>query len=178
MPPPPGNILQRAAEAGRAIISIGKIGDIFAHIHTGEELKGAGNDAHIDLTLDALARLPDAGLLFANFVDFDTDYGHRRDVAGYAACVEAFDARLPEIMAALKPGDLVVLTADHGNDPTWRGTDHTREHAPILAFGPGIAGGPIGARASFADIGASLARHIGVDAPARGQAWAVGVGQV
>jgi phosphopentomutase len=171
VPPPPGNLLQRAAEAGRAVISIGKIGDIFAHLNTGEELKGASNSAHVDMALTALDRLPDGGLIFANFVDFDTDYGHRRDVAGYAACLEAFDARLPQIMAHLKPGDLAVITADHGNDPTWRGTDHTREHTPILAFGPGIKGGGIGRRSSLADIGATLAKHIGVGATARGSAW-------
>ncbi len=171
VPPPPGNLMQRAVESGRAIISIGKIGDIFAHTHTGEELKGAGNDAHVDMTLQALERLPDGGLLFANFVDFDTDYGHRRDVPGYAACLEAFDARLPRIIAALRPGDMAIITADHGNDPTWRGNDHTREHVPILAFGPGIAGGPIGPRASFADIGATLARHLGIGATVKGQAW-------
>ena len=171
VPPPPGNILQRAAEAGRAVVSIGKIGDIFAHTHTGEELKGTSNNAHVDMTLMALDRLPDGGLLFANFVDFDTEYGHRRDVAGYAACLEAFDNRLPEITARLRPGDLVVITADHGNDPTWRGADHTREHAPILTFGPGIAGGSLGARASFADIGASLAKHLGLAATARGKSW-------
>jgi phosphopentomutase len=163
--------LQRAAEAGGATISIGKIGDIFAHTHTGEELKGASNNAHMDMTLEALDRLPDGGLIFANFVDFDTEYGHRRDVPGYAACLEAFDKRLPEIIARLRSGDLAVITADHGNDPTWRGTDHTREHAPILAFGPGIAGGALGARASFADIGASLAKHLGLAATAHGTPW-------
>ena len=93
-----------------------------------------------------LAELADGGLIFTNFVDFDTDYGHRRDVAGYAHCLEQFDARLPELFAALKSDDLVVLTADHGNDPTSRGTDHTREHVPILCFGPDIVSRAIGRR--------------------------------
>ena len=169
--PPPGNLLERAAEAGRAVISIGKIGDIFAHENTGEEMKGASNAAHVSMTLAALDRLRDGGLIFANFVDFDTDFGHRRDVPGYAACLEAFDARLPEIIARLRPGDLAVITADHGNDPTWKGTDHTREHVPILAFGPGVAGGSLGRRQSLADIGATVARHLGVAATAEGAAW-------
>ncbi len=97
-----------------------------------------------------------------NFVDFDTLYGHRRDVAGYAAALEAFDAMVPTIRAALRPGDLCVFTADHGCDPTAPGTDHTRERTPILACGPGIAGGPLGLRDSFADIGQSIARHLGL----------------
>jgi phosphopentomutase len=171
VPPPPGNLLQCCAEAGRAIISIGKIGDIFAHRDTGEEMKGASNDAHVEMTLEALARLPDGGLIFTNLVDFDTDFGHRRDVAGYAACLEAFDERLPALVKGLRAGDLLVLTADHGNDPTFRGTDHTREHVPILARGPGVEGGGIGRRASLADIGATLARHLGVQATAVGTSW-------
>ena len=89
-------------------------------------------------------------------------YGHRRDVPGYAAALEAFDRRLPEIEARLKPGDLAILTADHGCDPTWPGTDHTREHVPVLVFGPGIKGRPIGARPTFADIGESIAVHLGL----------------
>ncbi len=160
MPPPDGNILQRASEAGRQVITVGKIGDIFAHRCTGEEAKGASNMQHVDLTLAAMARLADGGFCFVNLVDFDTDHGHRRDVPGYAACLEQFDARLPELEAALRPGDVMILTADHGNDPTWPGTDHTREHVPVLAFGPGLAPRAIGARASFADVGQSIAAHL------------------
>jgi phosphopentomutase len=168
IPPPEGNMLQRAEAAGRAIATIGKIGDIFAHRHTGAERKGASNDEHVTLTREAIASLPDGGLCFVNLVDFDTEYGHRRDPAGYAACLEAFDRRLPELTRALRAGDLLVITADHGNDPTWRGTDHTREHVPILAFRPGLEGGPIGARASFADIGASVCAHLGLPTTATG----------
>ena len=100
--------------------------------------------------------------MMTNFVDFDMRYGHRRDVAGYAAALEAFDARLPELLARLAPEDLLILTADHGCDPTWTGSDHTREHIPVLAVGAGLAAGSLGARKSFADIGQSLADHFGL----------------
>ncbi len=172
-PPPPGNLLERLAGASRAIVSIGKIGDIFGHRFTGEEIKRADNMAHFDATLDALRELKDGGLIFTNFLDFDTEFGHRRDVPGYAHCLEMFDARLPELFAEMRPGDLAVITADHGNDPTWRGTDHTREHVPILIFGPGIEGRPIGRRETLADIGASLAVHLGVAPTAAGTVLSV-----
>ena len=171
MPPPDGNLLQRAAQAGRAIVSIGKIGDIFAHHDTGEERKGKSNDGNVDLMLEALRTTPEGGLIFVNLVDFDTEWGHRRDVAGYAACLEAFDRRVPEIAAALRPHDFCLITADHGNDPTFRGFDHTREHAPILAFGAGAAPGPIGRRATFADIAETLAAKLGLPRGAHGRAW-------
>jgi len=171
MPPLPGNLLARAAGAGREVVTVGKIGDIFAHCDTGRELKGKSNSDHVDLTLHALRETADGGLLFANLVDFDTEFGHRRDVAGYAACLEAFDARLPELASALRANDFCVLTADHGNDPTWLGYDHTREHVPILAFGGGAAPGPIGARASLADIAETVAHRLGLPAGAHGKSW-------
>jgi len=171
MPPLPGNLLARAAGAGREVVTIGKIGDIFAHRDTGRELKGKSNSDHVDLTLQALRETSDGGLLFVNLVDFDTEFGHRRDVAGYAACLEAFDARLPEISAAMRADDFCVLTADHGNDPTWRGYDHTREHVPILAFGGGAAPGPIGARASLADIAETVTHRLSLPAGAHGLSW-------
>ena len=105
--------------------------------------------------------------MFIGF-DFDVEFGHRRDVPGYAAALEAFDRRVPEIMARLKPGDLAIITADHGNDPTWRGTDHTRERVPILAFGPGIGRGSIGVRDSLADIAASILKHLGLTPTTKG----------
>ncbi|WP_267428202.1 phosphopentomutase [Methylobacterium sp. GC_Met_2] len=158
---PPGvTLLDRAEAAGRAVVSVGKIGDIFAHRATGRELKPGPNAACLTAGLDALKDLPDGGLIFVNLVDFDTEHGHRRDVPGYAAELEAFDARVFEIRTALRPGDLAFITADHGNDPTWTGTDHTREQVPILAFGPGVAGRSIGRRDSLADIGATLAAHL------------------
>jgi phosphopentomutase len=122
--------------------------------------------ALFDAMLAALDKARDGDLVFANFVDFDSLYGHRRDIAGYAAALEAFDCRLPELEARLKPGDLVVITADHGNDPTFRGTDHTREHVPIVVFGPGIGRGTAGRRDTLADIGETVAAHLGL-APGR-----------
>jgi phosphopentomutase len=171
IPPLPDNVLQRAVEAGREVVTVGKIGDIFAHRFTGREIKGRDNAGNVDLTLRALAETADGGFIFVNLVDFDSEYGHRRDVPGFAACLEAFDARLPEIEKAMRADDFCVLTADHGNDPTWRGSDHTREHVPILAFGGGVAPGPIGARNSLADIAATIADRVGLPAPARGVSW-------
>ncbi|MDJ1157661.1 phosphopentomutase [Chelatococcus sp. SYSU_G07232] len=171
MPPPDGTILDRAMAAGRRVVSVGKIGDIFAHRSTGEEIKPHGNDAVLTATIEAFRTLPDGGLVFSNLVDFDTLYGHRRDVAGYAAALEAFDARLPEIEAALRPGDVAIVTADHGNDPTWRGSDHTREQIPVVAFGPGLAPGCIGRRETFADIGETVAAHLGLPVLGPGKPW-------
>ena len=171
IPPPAGNILDRAAEAGRAMVSIGKIGDIFCHRNTGTEIKGARDMELFDRTLEAAKTLPDGGLLFANYVDLDTDFGHRRDVKGYAAGLEAFDARVGELLPLLREGDLLLVTADHGNDPTWRGTDHTREHVPIAGLRVGAGGIAAGRRETFADIGASVARHLGLEATKTGTAF-------
>jgi phosphopentomutase len=118
--------------------------------------------ALFDATLEAMERAEDGELVFTNFVDFDMVYGHRRDVPGYAAALEAFDSRLPEVAARMRLDDLVILTADHGCDPTWRGTDHTRERVPVLAFGPLVAPGERGNRSSFADIGETVAAHLGI----------------
>jgi len=170
-PPPGPTLLDRLTAERREVRSIGKIGDIFAHRGTGTSVKAADNSAAFDAILDAAESLTDGGLAIANFIDFDMLHGHRRDVAGYAAALEAFDRRLPEVMTTLRPGDLAVITADHGCDPTWRGTDHTRECVPVLAFGPGVAAGPIGRRASFADIGQTLARHLGIAPLGHGVAW-------
>jgi phosphopentomutase len=174
IPPPDGNLMQRAARAARAVVSIGKIGDIFAHRDTGDERKGKSNDDNVDLLLKALATSADGGLIFVNLVDFDTEWGHRRDVAGYAACLEAFDSRLGEIEAAMRPSDFCVITADHGNDPTFRGFDHTREHVPILAFGACAPPGPIGARSTLADVAETIAMKLGLPKGPHGKAWAAG----
>jgi phosphopentomutase len=115
-----------------------------------------------DRTLEALEMARDGDFIMVNFVDFDQEYGHRRDVPGYAAALEAFDARLPELIAALRDDDLLVLTADHGNDPTWKGSDHTREQTPILCFSPRLAPGTVGIRSTFADIGESIAHWLGL----------------
>lgn len=168
VPPPSPTILDRATTAGRDVVSIGKIADIFAHSGTGRVLKGAGNMAMFDRTLEGFSSLGDGGLLFANFVDFDTEYGHRRDVPGYAAALEAFDARLPELFALLRPDDLIIITADHGCDPTWIGTDHTREQVPVLAFCRSRRPGPIGRRETYADVGATVAQHLGLVPPIAG----------
>jgi phosphopentomutase len=169
IPPPDGNVLARAQEAGRAVVSIGKIGDIFAHRDTGQERKGASNDDHMTMLAEAVAALPDGGLCFVNLVDFDQEFGHRRDVAGYAACLERFDRRLAALAPALREGDVMILTADHGNDPTFEGTDHTREQVPILALG--VPPRALGRRATFADIGASLAAHLGLPATTSGESF-------
>jgi phosphopentomutase len=170
-PPPRPTLLDRMQRNGRAVVSVGKIGDIFAHRATGREVKAVGNMAMLTATIEAFRELPAGGLVFANLVDFDTEFGHQRNVPGYATALEAFDARLPEIEAVLGPGDICVITADHGNDPTFRGTDHTREHTPILCFGPEVAPGPIGRRDSLADIAASLSRHLGLPAGQVGKSW-------
>jgi len=169
--PPGPTLLDRLEQAGHPTVSVGKIGDIFAHRATGREVKASGNSACLAAGLAALSEAGEGGLVFVNLVDFDTEYGHRRDVPGYAAALEAFDAQVPAILAALRPGDVALITADHGNDPTWPGTEHTREQVPILAFGPGLPTGALGRRDSFADIGASLARHLGVAWDGRGQAF-------
>jgi phosphopentomutase len=167
VPPPERTILDFAESAGRDIVTIGKIDDIFAHRGTGRNMRGDGNEALFDATLDGLASLAEGGMLFANFIDFDTLYGHRRDVAGYAAALEAFDARVPELLNRVRDDDLLIVTADHGCDPTWSGTDHTREQVPILAV-RGRSSSPIGRRTGFADIGATVARHLELQAPIRG----------
>ena len=118
--------------------------------------------ALFERTLEALDMARDGDLIMVNFVDFDQEYGHRRDVPGYARALEEFDARIPELIARLRADDLLVLTADHGNDPTWTGTDHTREQVPILCFSPALAAGSVGIRNSFADIGESIAHWLGL----------------
>jgi phosphopentomutase len=171
IPPPDETLLDRLAARGRTVITVGKIGDIFAHRATGEEIKPFGNAAMFEAALAALERLPDGGFCFVNLVDFDSEYGHRRDVPGYAAALEAFDAVLPRLEARLRPGDIAMITADHGNDPTWPGTDHTREHTPVLAFGPDVAPGSIGRRESFADIAATLGTWLDIGAVGPGRPW-------
>jgi phosphopentomutase len=162
VPPPEPTLLDRLTEAGRRVFSVGKIGDIFAHRGTGKILKAPNDMGLVERTFEAMGLAGDGDFVFANFVDFDTLYGHRRDVAGYAAALEAFDRRVPEIVARARPGDLVFFTSDHGNDPTFRGTEHTREHTPILGLRPGLPGKAIGARKTFADIGETIAAHLGI----------------
>ncbi len=158
--PPQPTLLDFLKNAGREVIAIGKIADIYAHQGPTQSIKADGNMALFDATLAALATAPDKSLVFTNFVDFDSSYGHRRDVAGYAGALEAFDKRIPELEAMLQPNDLVVIAADHGCDPTFPGSDHTREHIPILVFGRKLKSQFIGRRDTFADIGQSIAEHL------------------
>jgi phosphopentomutase len=167
--PPSPTLLQIAHEAGRHVISVGKIGDIYGHVGTGEEVKVSGNAAMVEKLLDLMPTLKDGGFLMTNFVDFDTLHGHRRDPSGYGKLLEAFDRELPKIFAQLRAGDILILTADHGNDPTWKGTEHTREQIPIMILGAGQ--GPIGHRKSFADIGQSIAKHLQLPRLAAGTAF-------
>ena len=160
--PPAPTLLDKLTQSGGKVISIGKIADIFAQQGISEKIKATGLAALFDATLAAMDEAGDRSLIFTNFVDFDSAYGHRRNVAGYAAALEYFDQRLPEIIDRLQAGDVVILTADHGCDPTWEGTDHTREHIPVIAYGPGLPAQNLGPRETFADIGQSLAEYFGL----------------
>lgn len=170
-PPHAPTLLNHVVDGGGTVIGVGKISDIFAGSGITANHKAHGNDEVMDRLLEAIATAPDGGLVFANFCDFDTLYGHRRDVVGYAAALEAFDRRLPQLQNMLQPGDICVLSADHGCDPTWPGSDHTREYVPVLTFGPQVAPRDIGRRSSFADIGQSLAVHLQTPKLAHGIAF-------
>jgi phosphopentomutase len=169
--PPGKTLLDVASENGREVISVGKIGDIFAHSGTGEIVKATGNEALMDATLKSFTRLKDGGLLVVNFVDFDQLYGHRRDVEGYAKALETFDARLPELLSLLEKDDLILITADHGNDPTWTGSDHTRECVPVLAYSPSLPEKNIGRRETFSDMGQTIAGHLELPKLENGKRW-------
>ncbi|MDH3429120.1 MAG: phosphopentomutase [Gammaproteobacteria bacterium] len=156
-PPHADTVLDKLVASGGDVISIGKIADIYAHRGITQKVKASGNAALFDATLEAMRTAEDRSIVFTNFVDFDMLYGHRRDVDGYAEALEYFDERLPELIDLMSDGDLLILCADHGCDPTWQGTDHTREHIPVIACGAGVRPGPLGKRESFADIGQSLA---------------------
>lgn len=162
-PPHAPTVLDKLVDNGGDVISIGKIADIYAHRGITKKVKASGNEALFNATLEAVQTAGDNTIIFTNFVDFDMLYGHRRDVEGYAAALEYFDGRLPEVLEILRKDDLLVLCADHGCDPTWPGSDHTREHIPVLAYGAGIKAGSLGRRETFADIGQSLAAHFGLE---------------
>ena len=168
MDPPAPTLLDWVQTAGRATHAVGKIGDIFSMKGVGKLWKGK-NDLDLFDHLDRLLAEAESGsLTFANVVEFDSLYGHPRDVAGYARALETFDARVGGFLARLRPGDLAIFTADHGNDPTWRGTEHTRERVPILCAGVGA--GPLGL-SGFVDVAASVAAHLGVDAQGPGRSF-------
>lgn len=162
VPPPSNNLLPLLKDAGLDVVCIGKIASIYDGMGVTEELVGKNNDQAVDSTIEAL-NAENRGLIFSNLVDFDMLYGHRRDPEGYARALEEFDARLPEIMSAMKQDDLLILTADHGNDPTKEGSDHTREYVPLLVYGanarPGV---DLGTRQSLSDIGQTIAENFGL----------------
>ncbi len=161
--PPGATYMDEIKNAGHEVVAVGKIRDIFDGQGITEHLPAPPDDsAKVDAILESLNRV-DSGLIFANLVDFDAKYGHRRDPEGMAENIKRFDERLPEIRAALTEEDLLVITADHGNDPTFRGTDHTRERVPLLVIGGGEPA-ELGVRESFSDIGASVAAWLGVEA--------------
>lgn len=161
LPPPAGNLLETVQAAGLPVVAIGKIHDIFADRHIDFSYPTKDNADGMQTILTTMAK-HSTGLIWANLVDFDMQFGHRNDVAGYAAALEAFDAWLPQLLAQLQPADLLLITADHGNDPTMSSTDHSREYVPVLASGAMVAGGrDLGIRPSFADLGATAADYLG-----------------
>ncbi|HWT09590.1 MAG TPA: phosphopentomutase [Roseomonas sp.] len=171
--PPGPTLLDHLVAAGRQVLAIGKVSDIFAGQGISRSIPATGLDALLDATEATFAAAPDGSLVFVNLVDFDSEYGHRRDVAGYAAALERFDARLPALLRLAAADDLVMLTADHGNDPTWPGSDHTRECVPLLCVGGGLRTGDGGIRDGFADLGQTLARHFGLPPLRHGVALAL-----
>jgi len=162
VPPPRANLLPTLKDESLDVVCIGKIASIYDSLGVTEDLTAKNNQQSIDQTIQAL-RQHTRGLIFSNLVDFDMLYGHRRDTEGYAKALEHFDSSLPHIESAMGDGDLMIITADHGNDPTFPGTDHTREYAPLLVYGksarPGVN---LGTRGSLADIGQTVADNFGL----------------
>ena len=157
--PPAKTLLDKLTDSGGDVVSVGKISDIYAHQGITKKVKASGNAALFDATLEEIRLASDRTIVFTNFVDFDMLYGHRRDVDGYADALEYFDQRLPELLELMRADDVLVITADHGCDPTWQGSDHTREHIPVLVYGSTVTAGSLGKRDTFADIGQSLASY-------------------
>jgi len=168
-PPIEDTLLDHLSAQGGQVISVGKISDIFAGSGITHCVKGKNNMELFDAMLASLKKAQDHTLVFVNFVDFDSHFGHRRDIIGYAKALEEFDQRIPELEAIMQTGDIALITADHGCDPTFPGSDHTREHVPVLFFGPKIKTQNIGARTSFADMGQTLAHHFGIDTLTHGK---------
>ncbi len=157
--PPEKTLLDQMVAVGGQVIGIGKIADIYAHQGITQVIKAHGHHQLWEATLKAMENAPDQSIIFTNFVDFDSQFGHRRDVAGYAKALEDFDSQIPKLLAQIQPGDRLVLTADHGCDPTWPGTDHTREYVPVIYYSPVQEGVNLGLRSTFADIGQSIAYY-------------------
>lgn len=163
VPPPSDNLLPLLKDNGLDVVCIGKIASIYDSMGVTQDLTAKNNDQAIDQTINAL-RDKSRGMIFSNLVDFDMLYGHRRDPEGYARALEHFDARLPEIVDAMNERDLLIITADHGNDPTKEGSDHTREYAPLLVYGKSArAGVNLGTRQSLSDIGQTIAENFGLE---------------
>ena len=162
VPPPADNLLPMMKDAGFDVVCVGKIASIYDSVGVTKDLTAKNNEQAIDQTINAL-NVSSRGLIFSNLVDFDMLYGHRRDTEGYALALEYFDNRLPDIFSAMRESDLLILTADHGNDPTFRGTDHTREYAPLLVYGRSAkAGVDLGTRGSLSDIGQTISENFGI----------------
>lgn len=172
IPPPAPTVLDHVAGSGIPVIGVGKIHDIYVGHGITRNVKSEGNADGMAKTMELLGQV-ERGLVFNNLVDFDAKYGHRRDPAGYYACLREFDQALGTLMASLRPErDLILITADHGNDPTLPGSDHTREYVPLLAYGPASAANvDLGTRATFADIGATIADIFAVAQPPRGTSF-------
>jgi phosphopentomutase len=170
VPPAGETLLDRMAAGGWPVFGVGKIEDIFTGRGVTEAVHTKSDDDGVDQTLAAMER-QDRGLVFTNLVDFDTLYGHRNDVAGFAGNLERLDARMPELLGGLRADDVLLLTADHGCDPSDVSTDHTREHVPLLVAGPSVKAVDLGVRASFADLGATLAENFGTGPLAAGTSF-------
>ena len=169
--PPHDTVLDAISKAGLDVRGVGKISDIFAGSGVTHSRTTRSNDDGIDGVIEQLG-LIESGLVFANLVDFDQSFGHRNDPQGYAGALEQFDRRLPEIVASLENDDVLIITADHGNDPTTPSTDHSRERVPLLVTGGGVKPGDLGTRASFTDCGKTVADLLGVETSTPGESFA------
>ena len=170
VPAPADTLLDKLVAAGGSVYAVGKIADIFAHRGITKHYPASGLDKLFAAALQAVQEAPDNSLVFVNFVDFDSSFGHRRDVEGYGEGLEYFDDRLPELLRLLKQDDLLLVTADHGCDPTWSGSDHTREKIPVLFFGKNIVSKDLLPMRTFSDIGQTIAVHLGIERLANGKA--------
>ena len=167
-PPNDVTLLDHIIDGNGKVVSVGKIGDIFSNQGVSYTVKAPNNMGLVDQLLSEMQKV-DEGLIFVNLVDFDTNFGHRRDVPGYALALEEFDKRIPEIESSLQDKDLVLITADHGCDPTWPGSDHTREHVPVVFYGKSVKNNNLGKRDTFADMGQTIAHHLQIKPLANGK---------
>lgn len=168
VPAPQATLLDKMVAAGGKVYAVGKIADIFAHRGISKHFAAGGLAKLVDVTIEVIKEAPDNTIVFTNFVDFDSSYGHRRDVRGYGEALEYFDKRLPEITCLLKDDDLLLITADHGNDPSWSGTDHTREKIPVLFSGAKLQCAQLMPMETFADIGQTIAAYMELEPLAAG----------